>query len=473
MNEDYGFDRFLLEKWRASEDGDSEKERRAACRRFQKALRDKNVAAPGTIRAWFGLGKKSEPNREKMVQLAFALRLRTKELDEYLQKGLRMPGIQVNDYRELIYYYGLEHEMEMQECDRMILVFEKHMCRAYVPLQETHTVKLWKYYESWHEKDPVHFLKEMCVHAEMFKGYSKTTLDHFKRLKTELLQDIRHRIRENLTIDLRTLGYPEEISPQTIEASCEKEKIHRFLKNISRHVEVKNNPAKQALIQSVRRDCSVVYSGHERNRDLLRELYSPAVSSQSGKVLFSKKNKRMQTTYGLSYMTERHISDLVGISIQKEREIRLAQAIACLSEETAEDICPEWIRKMIETEDAGAAGQKQEYAALTVEQARKLLVKMHQQQRTRCLLIQREDLLPLIMEVARRKYCRQQEKLGEKPDPKEARRYFSTMANTILADCSMAPLDERYALDKLLLESFGGEVVECFADLLEDDHETI
>lgn len=467
MYRDYGFDRFLLEKWGYPEGEASEKERRAACRRFQKALKESDVAAAGTIRAWFGIGKRSEPNREKMLQLAFALELGTQELDEYLQIGLKMPGVQVNDYRELIYYYGLEHGLAMQECDKMILVFEKHMCQTYVPIQEAHTIKLWQYYESWRQKDPVHFLKEMCVHAELFKGYSKTTLDHFNRLKSELLQDIRHRIRENLTIDLRALGYPETISPQTIEASCEKEKICRFLKNISRHVEVKNNPEKQALIQSVRRDCSVVYSGHERNRDLLRELYSPVVSTQSGKNIFYKKNRQMQEIYGLSYMTERHISDLVGISIQKEREIRLAQAIACLSDEAPEGVCPEWIRKLLETEAAGAVRQKKERAVLTVGQTRKLLMKMHQQQKTRCLLIQREDLLPLLLEVARRKYSRQQESQGKKPDQKEAEQYFRTMANTILSDCGMVPIDERYAMDKLLLDSFGGEDVDSFADLLE------
>ena len=76
-------------------------------------VKDNDVAAAGTIRAWFGLGKRSEPNREKMVQLAFALGLSHQELDEYLQKGLRMPGIQVNDYREMIYYYGLEHGLSL------------------------------------------------------------------------------------------------------------------------------------------------------------------------------------------------------------------------------------------------------------------------------------------------------------------------------------------------------------------------
>lgn len=468
MDGNYGFDCFLLEKWGTADTEWNENERRAACRRFQKALKQKNVAAAGTIRAWFGLGKKSEPNREKMIQLAFALGLDHKELDEYLQKGLRMPGVQINDYRETIYYYGLEHQLTVQECDRMILVFEKHMCQAYVPVQEAHTAKLWEYYETWHQKDPVHFLKEMCVHAEMFKGYSKTTLDHFNRLKSQLLQDIRRNIRKNLLSDLKQLGYMEDIAPYTMKESVEKEQIHRFLKNISRHVEVRNNPEKQALLQSVRRDCSVVYSEHERNRDLLRELYSPAMSGPCDKNIHYKKRTDIQKLYGLSYMTERHISDLVGISIQKEREIRLAQAIACLEGEDPDSACPGWVQKLLQQEPMEKAG-KQERGEITAEQAQKLLVKMHQKQKNRCLLIQREDLLPLLMEVTRRQYHWKKEQTGEKENPLEAQKYFCTMANTILSDCSMEPLNERYVLDKRLLDSFREEEMDSFADLLEED----
>ena len=467
----YGFDCFLLEKWGTADAGENEKERKAACRKFQKALKEHDVAAAGTIRAWFGLGKKSEPNREKMIQLAFALGLSHKELDEYLQRGLRMPGIQVNDYRELIYYYGLEHGLTMQECDRMILVFEKHMCQAYVPVQEAHTAKLWEYYETWHQKDPVHFLKEMCVHAEMFKGYSKTTLDHFNRLKSQLLQDIRRSIRKNLFSDLKRLGYMGSIAPYTVNAMEEKEQIHRFLKNISRHVEIKNNPEKQALIRSVRRDCSMVYSEHERNRDILRELYSPAMKGQTGKNIRYRKRNHIQKSYGISYMTERHISDLVGISIQKEREIRLAQAIACLEGENVDSECPGWIRKLLEQESLEKC-EKHESEELTAGQAQKLLLKMHQKQKGRCLLIQREDLLPLLMEVARRQYHQQKEQRGEKENPQQAQKYFSTMANTILSACSMAPLDSRYALDKRLLDSFQEEEMDCFADLLEEKDPT-
>ena len=47
------------------------------------------------------------------------------------------------------------------------------------------------------------------------------------------------------------------------------------------------------------------------------------------------------------------------------------------------------------------------------------------------------------------------------------------MANTILGACSMAPLDERYALDKKLLDSFWEEEMDSFADLLEEEDQAL
>ena len=65
MEENYGFDRFLLEKWGTADAWQSEKERRAACRKFHKAFRKNDVAAAGTIRAWFGLGKSQNQTAKK------------------------------------------------------------------------------------------------------------------------------------------------------------------------------------------------------------------------------------------------------------------------------------------------------------------------------------------------------------------------------------------------------------------------
>ena len=76
MGQDYGFDTFLMERWGGSEPADEKQRRHAAFRALQKKLKDCDIAAPGTIRAWCGITKRSEPGRDKMYQLAFALHLK-------------------------------------------------------------------------------------------------------------------------------------------------------------------------------------------------------------------------------------------------------------------------------------------------------------------------------------------------------------------------------------------------------------
>lgn len=472
MEQDYGFDIFLMEQWGGQEETGSEQCRHATLRALQKRLKDSDVAAPGTIRAWCGIGKRSEPGRDKMYQLAFALHLTHKELEQYLVEGLRMPGVQVNDYREIIFYYGLEHQLSPEECEDMILVFEKHMCQSYVPLQETHTKRLWKFYEDWRGLDPVHFLKKMCTHAEMFKGYSKTTLDYFIRLKSELLQYIQEDVKAGMKEDLEQLGYKQWLAEREIADGDDKEQIKRFLKNISRRMEVRVNASAKELIRSVRRDCSIVYAEHGRNRDLLRELYAPVVQQRNGKNIFYKKTSGNLEKDSIPYMSECHISDLLRISLQKEREIRIAQALAYLKEKTEQEVCPEWIcaylDKLINEGHTASDETAPTQTLMTVGEAKAVLEKNHLLQKKRCLLIQRDDLLPLLLEVSGRKYKKEQETLGQKPDRKEAKEQFRRMANTVLADCSMACLNERYALDRLLLDSFLESDVEGFADLIDD-----
>ena len=106
--------------------------------------------------------------------------------------------------------------------------------------------------------------------------------------------------------------------------------------------------------------------------------------------------------------------------------------------------------------------------SVTIGEAEEILARQHQLQKKRCLLIQRDDLLPLLLAVSGRTYKKEQELLGQKTDREEAKNRFCRMANTVLADCAMACLDERYALDRLLLDSFSESDVEGIADLIDN-----
>lgn len=437
MEKDYRFDTFLMEKWADPDKKDLAERQQSARKNLQKALKGSNAAASATIKAWCGIGKRTQPGRDKMFRLAFALHMAPAELEEYLKSGLGMPGVQINDYRELIYYYGLEHEMMIQQCDEMIQVFEKHLNSDLELQQDTHTERLWEYYESWRRLDSTHFLKEMCSHAEMFKGYSKTALDYFVQLKSELTEFIQKDVREDMKRDLKKLGYQEWQEKESVKKSIddgeEKEEILRFLKNTGRLANVRGNAEKQELIRSIRHDCSILYAGHERNRDILRELYAPVMERRGGKNILYKKNASLREDYRMKYMSEKRISDLLAVSLQKERQIQIAQRLAKLEEG---------------------------------EEKRKL-EKEYCRQSKRCLLLQREDILPLLLEVSRRKYQQETERQGKCADPDEERERFCNTANTILADCSMIELNKKYAFDRMLLESFQAKDVDGFADIID------
>ena len=171
-------------------------------------------------------------------------------------------------------------------------------------------------------------------------------------------------------------------------------------------------------------------------------------------------------------MSERHISDLLRVSLQKEREIQMAQALAYLRGEPKQDVCPEWIcaylDKLACEEHSDSDTPEKVSGSVTIGEAEEILARQHQLQKKRCLLIQRDDLLPLLLEVSGRKYKKEQELLGQKTDREEAKNRFCRMANTVLADCAMACLDERYALDRLLLDSFSKSDVEGIADLIDN-----
>ena len=231
------------------------------------------------------------------------------------------------------------------------------------------------------------------------------------------------------------------------------------------------NASAKELIRSVRRDCSVVYAEHGRNRDVLRELYAPVVQPGT-KNIFYKRASGAAAKSEIPYMSERHISDLLRVSLQKEREIQMAQALAYLRGEPKQDVCPEWIcaylDKLACEGHSDSDTPEKMSGSVTIGEAEEILARQHQLQKKRCLLIQRDDLLPLLLEVSGRKYKKEQELLGQKTDREEAKNRFCRMANTVLADCAMACLDERYALDRLLLDSFSKSDVEGIADLIDN-----
>ena len=170
-----GFDEFLINEWRESCEemaaGEGEKEtRKQAYQAFRKAVKGAQPADLHTMRRWFGLDGVSSPNRETVFRIALALQLSTEKTQDYLRKGLLLPGIQVNDHREFIYLYGIEHHLDWQMCQDMIAFYERHLPEAVSLLDEKCTQKLWDFYDTVRQLEPEDFLFEMGKKALCFEG---------------------------------------------------------------------------------------------------------------------------------------------------------------------------------------------------------------------------------------------------------------------------------------------------------------
>ena len=101
----------------------------------------------------------------------------------------------------------------------------------------------------------------------------------------------------------------------------------------------------------------------------------------------------------------------------------------------------------------------------TVGEALERLYHEKKEQKRRCIVIQRSDLLPLILHAAQ--FCYRMETTDKRYDAKEARTYFEQFANAALTACNMAPIDRTYELDTALLTCFQPEEMYGYPDVLE------
>lgn len=426
-----------------------------------KKIKSKKVASRITVKKWFGLEGCARPKRIHIIKLALALHFTEDELQEYLIQGILQPGIQINDYREMIYLYGISSHLSYEECQDMIHVFEKKVYKDTVLAQNTHTLRLWEMYRANAGKPKEEFLAWMCNNAGFFKGYSKVALHHFMEMKREMLCYIRENAKERLFQLLQETDFEDWALENGIENRREGEVISRYLKNMNRR---KGNGGLTAeIIEAIRELNWIAHSSREKTTDLLAELYASALETASKKKRIQyKKRESFKLPEQVSFLTEKEISQIVGIAWQKEKEIRLSQADASLDD--VNGTCPDWIRRMLL--EYGIQAPKE--AVKTKALLRKLLVEQEQ----RCHFVQREDLLPLIHYVAQIRYMHMINEQEMTYCRDDAVNFFIQLADSILAECCMAPVNTKYQLDFLLLTCYGKENLYSLADVIEEAERT-
>ena len=242
------------------------------------------------------------------------------------------------------------------------------------------------------------------------------------------------------------------------EDETDLQSIMRFIHNVTRQ---KNNND-STLYKSIANIALFVCNPKDRNSALLEELYAAAVDeeekSKNRKHRFHSR-KRYELPESLYFMTDKYLSQLLSIAINKEKEIRLSQAVHCLENEQPQASCPDWIYDSLRK--CGFALE-----ATTVAGALKEITKEFKKQKQACRYIRRSDLLQLIHYVAQLRYDKIYAEDGEYRQ-QDALVHFESLANDVFSECHMAPLDPKYQLDTMYLKTFGDHDMYSLSEVIE------
>ena len=139
-------------------------------------------------------------------------------------------------------------------------------------------------------------------------------------------------------------------------------------------------------------------------------------------------------------MTQKHLSDLLNIAKQKEKNMELT-------------------RKRYELLDSM---EKNPEAAKQLSQ----IEKNKREHKRRMVQVERADLLPFIQYVAVFRHLEEISVCGKKYEAKKAKEQFVILADQILTAC-MAVISEKYELDSLLLLGFQEDDCYLYEELAE------
>lgn len=442
------FDSFFIKRMGISDiQNISEGARREAYETFCRRIGEPLPASVPTVKKWFGIGGKTVPSREIIYEICIRLNEPVAEAEKYLTQGLREPSFQINDYQETIYLYGLENRLLFQECEEMIETYEREMSEDVIFSHTHSTHELMEQFQLKKNVPRGDFLNWMLGNASYFKGYSKTALDYLVKYRSLILNQIRADSEICLNALLNETGY-RSWKRMRFRRETEEESIRRYI-YISRKIP-------EELRKNILELVQIVYARKEINAVVIREIFSSGVNNS----LRQKLSKSM-----IFQMTEKRMSDLFGVAVQKERQIRITQAITILKVMPEKEFCPEWVLDWMKE-------QLHVKRKIRVREALQILTKYQKEQKRRSLLIQRSDLLPMVLYVVQHHYMEEIEYQFDLYKQEDALQEFQKVANSILAACNMALLDDSYALDAMLFTCFQKEVMYSYAEIVDVIEET-
>lgn len=447
-------DIFLVQRWSADEglrEPFSEEDRQEAYHNFYRRVKKDKIANRQTIRRWFGLDGCSIPGREQIFRMAFSLGFSAEETEEYLKYGISDTGFQINDYSECIAMYCLDHGLDQDTFRAMTEYFELHSSREEALRQTAHTDQLKKEYEKQlRQMEREEFLLWMCRNCSLFKGYSLTTLGFFQKLVDETLGFFREEVVETLLRELKDTGFYLWAKENHIREEDYGKAIRRYVKNIQRR---KNPDISEDKLAEIKSLLVMGYSSRNRISDLLAEIYAPIKLNRCGidPALCATMEKE------IGRVNAPYLSELLGISVHKERMIQMNRAVTELTLLPEEAPCPGWIQELLP--------QK----APTCKEAGKHLKKQYARQEQRIRNVKRSDLLILLQYICQKKYYETLAKENAEYSNEEAKQEFVETADTMLDACGMRRIDPGYRLDYILLSCFEEEEVVLFTEIFEEE----
>lgn len=447
----YRFDRFIIEEMGFDIEGLEENEikelRHQALLEFRKKTGRNNIATLPTIRRWFGTNSYRRPSREQVYKICFALGADREKTSEYLTVGLGEPCFQINDYSEMIFLYGIDNKLTYEDCEQMIAMFEESMGED-ISFDGIHpTDEMWSLYEAKMNLPKEKFMQWMISHAEWFRGYSCTMLRYVKTIKSKIVKEIKYDSSKRLEDLLKEAGYYAWRKVHNDDKS-ERIMIQNFVKSYKGS---KFYKVSESLGQNILELCNIVYETRETNRKVLDTIYSP--------VKRTWKQKRINPDEPLYVMGEKYMSDLLRVPMWKEKMINCQRALRILSKINENNKTPDWILNLCK-DLQGDCNMMFD----TVSGAKHIINEYMRENQRRCILLQRNDLMPMILYLAQSKYVHEHPNEYKKDEAKIA---FVTLADTVLTACYMEPFNEKYELDALLSTCFQEDEMYSYSDLLD------
>lgn len=78
--------------------------------------------------------------------MALALSFDEEQLQRCLRQGIQEPGIQINDYQEILCLYCAAHHLDNNKYEDMLQIFEQEASEDTELKQKSHTSQLWNMY---------------------------------------------------------------------------------------------------------------------------------------------------------------------------------------------------------------------------------------------------------------------------------------------------------------------------------------